>query len=421
MGIFQFTASDVNGKPVSGTVNAATWEEAQLRLKAKGMHIQRLQERVSSPVAAPASTMAATVAASPVPIQKTRTKRGSNKQRFFLFSKLATMARTGLTQKQAADHLLGQMPDQYRPSIQALAEAANTGEAASDVFERFPDLYPSSVVATVRAGEVGGFVPDAFQMVADQAEEAHKFMRWFWWAWLVLLNLVLVLPGIWYASQALLRMWDVADASGGQVDGFQMARDVFREKLIWPFGPIIIGIFVTLYIFHRIWMSRPNTANRHKLAAVWPLWGDRAKKEGIATFSRILSRLSASGIPPSRAYELAAETVPNIEVRKRMRTMAENVRENTKLSEIVASSNMFSYEYRDMISTADITGDLPGTLDKLAAMNESEQRSRTNLIKVMSGMSGLLWIAITALAAMAVFYHAWYVKLPSKVLEGMDP
>jgi len=420
MGIFQYTASDSAGRTVSGTVNAATWEEAQQRLKSKGMHIQRLQERVVGNAAVAVATPVAANATPPVP-KPVRTKRGSNAQRFFLFNKLAMMARSGMTMKQAADHLLGQMPDSFRPSIVALGESANTGEAPCAVFARFPDLYPSHVVATVEAGEAGGFVPESFQMVADHAQETHKFMRWFWWAWLVLANLLLVIPGIWYASQSMLRMWDVADAAGGQVDGMQMARDVYRQQLLWPYGPIILGIFAVVYLVYRLWMSAPNTARRHKLAAVWPLWGERARKEGIAVFSRVLSRLSAAGIHPALAYQMAAETVPNQTIREKMRTMTGALRENMRLSEIVSGTDLFPHQYRDMIGTADLTGDLPGALEQLASMNESEQRSRTNLIKVMSGMSGLLWIAITALAAMAIFYHAWYVKLPGKVLEGMDP
>ncbi|MBI3721996.1 MAG: type II secretion system F family protein, partial [Fimbriimonas ginsengisoli] len=210
---FKFKAFDNAGRDHEGTLEAADAREAAAHLVAQGLKVRLLQEAAPAPQfqlgpapaqpapkqrptpqapavrpfrptpqapspqppgpGAPAPSTKASVASSPV----IRTPRGSDKDRFFLFSQTAAALRAGINPAEFFSNMAPRVPPRFRGSMSALSAAAAEGTAISAVLAQYPNLYPSSVVGLVRAGEQGGFLPEACDTVARAAQRARAGLK----------------------------------------------------------------------------------------------------------------------------------------------------------------------------------------------------------------------------------------------------
>jgi hypothetical protein len=147
-----------------------------------------------------------------------------------------------------------------------MAAAAQEGISMSSVMELYPDLYPSSVAAMTRAGEVGGFLPEACETIGQQAQQAHKFRRWFAWIWFIVFNAALSIPLVYIMVNAALTTYDRVDAAGGNVSQGEalsyLGQEACRSGQL-PFWftecPISFGGSTSRACPHRFVMGSPFT------------------------------------------------------------------------------------------------------------------------------------------------------------------
>jgi type II secretory pathway component PulF len=469
MPFFQYQATDASGQRRDGTLRADSMDAALAALRQGGLQVHTLDGRPvggpapqpprpqvrptatpprpvapqPAPAARPAKNAAAAsgpliitrpdpaLANAPAPVVgqpavapiRYRTIIGTDKDRFFLFSQFAAATRAGINPAQAFDQISNRTKPYYRDSVRALSAAAVEGADLATIMERYPDLYPEHVVGMTRAGQQAGYLPEAFEEVARQAENAHKFKRWFFWIWFVAINAIVSIPGMWWATQAMVRGYERIEAKGGQGGpgmGFQEMAGAYWEKLAWPFGPAFLLFCFVLYILKRYFGSRVARRFRHRIGLKFPVYGPRTKHENLARFSWSLSRLSKAGFAPANAYMMAAETVPNLEMRDQLREIAGRITEATKMSDILHGSRLFPDEYAPVVATAEYTGDLPGAFDQLSRSSQSEFETAQNYAKARSGCWGALGCFVTSGIMLAILWYVWYHQLPAVILKGMD-
>ena len=369
-------------------------------------------------------------AIAPKPVgQIVRTKAGSDKQRFFLFSQLASALRAGINPAQAFHEIAQRSAAQFAPSLEVAAQEATMGTPLSTVFERYPDLYPEHVVGTVRAGEVAGFLPDALDEVARQAQNAHSFRRWFFWVWFITLNFALSIPGMWVVTRSMLGTYDAIDKTGGMdASGNQMNpgeasasfMSVLWHETLWPWGPLTLLIYGIVWAIYQYYMSSTAKRLRHRVGLKIPVYGARARHENVARFAWTMSRVSRAGVSPARAWQLAAESVPNLTFRDELVGAGSNLHGSERMSDLFHRTTIFPEEYAPMVATGEYTGDISGALDRLSQVSEGEFVAAQNWAKVRSGCWGALGCFLTSAIMLGMFWYAWYYELPKKVLSGFD-
>lgn len=470
MRFFQYQATDATGQRREGTLRAASADAAMAALRQGGMNVHSIDgqqvggpapaaprppapapPRPGAPPQAPPAparpapvnraTKAATAASGPLVITRQdpsapapaapppdpvrhRTIIGTDKDRFFLFSQFAAAMRAGINPAQAFDQISNRTKPYYRESVQALSKAGVEGGDLASVMERYPDLYPEHVVGMTRAGQSAGYLPEAFEEVSRQAQSAHKFKRWFFWIWFVALNAIISIPGMWWATQAMVRGAERIDATGGQ-GGMEMGmREIlgsYTEKLVWPFGPAFLLFCAILYALKRYFGSRVAKRFRHRIGLKFPVYGPRTKHENLARFSWSLSRLSKAGLAPANAYYLAADTVPNLEMRDQLREIAGRLSGAERMSDILHNARLFPDEYAPVVATAEYTGDLTGAFDHLSRASQAEFETAQNYAKARSGCWGALGCFLTSAIMLGILFYAWYYQLPAVFLKGMEP
>ncbi len=461
MSHYRFTAFDASGKEHEGTVQAATAQDAAKQLSSQGLRVRMIKEAqapsgpvpqvqqppaprpVQQPAARPTQTRqpapqnsnpnqiiqtaqqaprqapyAAQVVNMPAPAQPKvfRTAVGTDKDRFFLFSQISSGLRAGINPAEFFNQIAPRTKGIYRDSLQRLANSATEGIPMSTVMSQYPDLYPPSTVGAMRAGEVGGFLPEAAEMIAQQAESAHRFKRFFWWVSTVVISGLICVPAILIFRAAVLAAADASLQNGGGTPNGVIA-DILHSAwkwLLWPFGPITLAVSIVLFIAWRYSLATASRPLRHKLGLGWPVFGKRAKMESLTIFSWTMSKLAASGLPHQQAWDMAAASVPNLAMEQKLVSVGRRVANSEKISDAVHASNLFPPEYAPMIATAEYTGDLPGAMADLSKASRGEFEAQQNYAKLRGGGWGCLAIVVTSGFVLAVALWLLDRDLPHK-------
>jgi type II secretory pathway component PulF len=434
---FEYTAIDRQGNRVQGQVQADTRDAAALSLTKTGLLVSRLEAsgapapfpqptmakpsvgaakvgpppRLGSPAAAAVATASATPRASLKPVTghtpqaKIRTKRGTDKDIYFLFSQLQSYARAGINPVESFSNLANSVPRKdYREALGAAADAAKEGRPISNVLERYVDLFPPNVVGMIRAAEHGGFFPEAYDLITDQAHSSHKLRIWFRWLLWVAVMVGICLPVLWMMMRAVVADWQVQDKTGGQASGWGTLFSSIGHEILWPGGPVILALLVGTWLFGNFWQSLPMREVRHRLVLSVPSVNKRARAESLSVFAWTMGMLSRVGMPPRTVWELSVDAVPNLEMRSRLAQTGTAMGEQTRLSEAMLKSKDLPEEYAPIVQTGEITGDLPGALIMASQSQLEEYKAGDQAVKARVGCWMVMFMVLGSLALFVIFY-----------------
>ncbi|HRI43908.1 MAG TPA: type II secretion system F family protein [Fimbriimonadaceae bacterium] len=430
MPLFHYRGVDRQGQAIEGSLQASDLDQAAYLLRERGYRLSALEALGDLGPAPPPIHLAGPVTNALLPAPTAQpsssgppieTKPASDKDRFFVFAQISEQVRAGISPAEACQTVARHLQhEDLRQALVEMGKGAERGRSLSDTMARYPDLFPASAVGMVRAGEVGGFLPDALLEVSDQAGRAHKFKRSFWYVWLIGINAAISIPVVLLATRAMLATWRAVDSSGGTGSYGEALRQSYLQKLIWPWGPFaVLAIGGTFYLRHLL-SSRRFEATRHRLGLRWPVFGARARHESVTTFTQTLSRLSRSGLSPARSWALAADAVPNLEMREKLIETGRRMGDGSKLSDAAHQSGLFPQEYASILATGELIGDLPGALQRLADVSRGEYEAAQTYAKVRGGCWGLLGCAVTSGIILAILMYFWYHELLGAVLEGLE-
>jgi len=437
MPYYQFSAIDPSGRQREGQIQAQSANEALQALMSQGLRSPRIlaegpagqsaavrrtqapQQVIQQTPARPAVGLQAAsqpapgkiqinVPAAPAAPQIHYTKKSSEKDLYFLFSQIAEQLRAGVGPMQLFSELSQMYKDpKFRDSLGMIAIAASEGRPISNVMELWPDLYPEHVVGLIRAGEAGGFLPDAAATASEQAFNAHKFKRFHvWWVWILAINL-LSIPIVFMFRQSVVSYMNEQEQRPTPGDMFAVFK-VMGHFLVWPWGPVMILLTGLSLLLRHYLSSRPMKRFRHQVALNTPVLGRRARDESSTIFSWVLSRLARSGIPPNRAWEMAMNSVPNLGMRDKLQTAGGIMNEGSKLSDVIFKSNLFPQEYAPMVATGEMTGDIPGSLEKLSMVSRAEYDTGTVKSKAFTSTLGCTALIITT--GIVTIVIAWVLE-----------
>lgn len=423
MAFFRYSAADAKGVPLNGTIESPSPEAALNELTHRGYRQVRLIPFTPTTAPRPEAKAAPTPAVvSPTPTTTrptVRTKKLGDKQRFFLFSQIAQQLKAGISPANGFSTIAGVTSDRtVKESLQYIADAANNGVPISDAMAVYPDLYPQHVVGLARAGEEGGFLPDALRMVSEQAGAAHKFKRFHWFVWVIAINAILAIPLVWLATRALLLMYDKLDKSGGG-GGWEALSSAFSEKFA-QFLPYVLAIYAVLAVLYFYFSSDKFKMARHRLGLKWPVLGKRARHESVSIFSWCMARVAHAGLAPYRVWALAADAVPNLEMRRRLLEAGSKMTHEAKLSDVIFGSRLFPEEFAPVISTGELTGDIAGALEQLADASKTEYEAANTFAKMRTAGWGVSAGCLTAGIALIIFAYFWYNEMFNKALSGIE-
>ncbi len=420
---YRYKGYDGAGRPVQGATHALSIGEAERALREQGLRIAQIAEETladasrgpvgASPRFAPPAPPPVPSRAVPIPVparpDRVRTRWGHDKAVYFVFSQLSSYLRAGLNPVRAMTDVSARCRRRdYGQALQAIGEAAARGESMADGFERYPYLFPPHAVGMVRAGEVGGFLPEAFEAVSAQAFDSLRYKRWYFWLGLIVGFTVLCGPFAVGAADAGIQALRVQMDAGGMAPPWGTILGALAERFLRFALPILLAMGAVVLALRVVWGSMTLRPLRHQLVLAVPGARKRAISESLAAFSWALGQTMRGGASPQTAWQVAAQAMPNLEMRRKAEAAGKRMSEGSKLSEALDRSDLLPHDYRAMVATGEITGDLPGALAEVANLTRSEFQVSDQIAKGRLGLWMILTIFLGTAALGVVVYRLFY-------------
>jgi len=412
----------------SGQVKPTTSQAPVVRPKSNTAVHQRQPASSTNPVSKP-QTARTHETPSPGPVlhsiptkitpDQFKTKKGSDKDLFFLFSQLGSYFKSGVNPALALNDLAKKSPAHFRPSLTHMASKVSEGGRMSDVLEKYPYLYPPDVVGTVRAGEASGFMPEAMNELAAKLEVSHRLKRRLNYFFYILILTIATAPLVYGTIQGALKSIKEQDAAGGNLPvlstiGHGIGGSITKDL---PVTFLIAACFTGIVLWVN---SMPMRRFRHVLIIRFPVLGGRARAESMARLTWAMTMVSRAGLSPQRTFLLGLESVPNLYLREILEQEGNLMVESDKLSTVIRRSNILPPEYGNIIETGEITGDVTKALDSVAKATDSDFQARDTTAVASSGFIFYGLMAVVVLILAAWLSTAWYSGLIKTILpEGI--
>jgi type IV pilus assembly protein PilC len=170
-------------------------------------------------------------------------------------------------------------------------------------------------------------------------------------------------------------------------------------NIIW-FGPAVIGGAALLFL----WSRTPR--GKLQLAALIlkvPLAGSLVIQLSVAQATRSLATLLAGGITLVESWEIASESITNLELRRRSSAILPMIREGRSFTESLETAGWMPALAIDMIGIGERSGSLREMLDEVAVFYDAESEVRLEqltttlepaILVVMGGVVVIILLAI---------------------------
>ncbi|MCS7015388.1 MAG: type II secretion system F family protein [Gemmatales bacterium] len=370
MPTYKFEAMSAKGEEVKDSIEAASEEEAQQKIRQMGYYVTRLQE------VRDARKKGAKAGKKKDKKGKTFTIGGVSSKQLCTFTRqFSVLQDAGLPVLRSLKILKGQLkPGVLRNALIDVVDDVESGSSLSESLGRHPKVFDRLYVNMVRAGEVGGALEVILRRLADFLEKAQSLKRKVVGA--MIYPVVVILAAIGILSFIMIAIVPKFKEIFTQFEMklpamTQTLLDIseFMKNYFW----IIPLVFIGWLIFCRL--LRLTYWGRYVLDWTWlhvPIIGGILEKTIVARTTRTLGTLVSSGVPILEAISIVKETTGNAVFEEMFQRVFESVREGESIAMPMKESRLVDDMVVNMIDVGEETGELDKMLNKIADVYDEE-------------------------------------------------
>ncbi|MFL6519110.1 MAG: type II secretion system F family protein [Chthoniobacterales bacterium] len=381
---FTYIALDSRGQESTGSVDAATTNEAVGELRRAGYFPTHLSEE-SAVAAAQTKTRPQKKAKAPRSGGKTGSinivlfrRRTVKPKVLMIFTRqLATLIDAGLPLLRGLNVLAKQERDSVlKNTINNLADSIQGGSTFSEALAQHPRIFNDLYVNMVKAGELGGVLEVVLTRLAEFQEKAQKIKNKVVAAMVYpLIVLVLAVGIMTFLLVFIVPRFEAIfhDMLGDKPLPTITIFVIGVSSFVQNHWAILLGALAAFMLGYKIiarTRSGRNVIDRIKLRA--PLFGDLIRKTAISRFSRTLGTLVTSGVPILQALTITRETAGNSVIARAISQVHDSVKEGESIRLPLEASGAFPPMVISMIDVGEETGELPEMLLKIAEVYDDE-------------------------------------------------
>lgn len=367
MPTFAYTAKNLSGKELTGTVEAQNKFDLAKSLREKGFTL----------------------------ISSNKLKEATP-EKFFLLNLLdhvsvadkmifarniSVMVDAGLPLARALDILSEQAKSKkFKSTIQSLAQDIRKGQFLSDAMGKHPDVFSSLFTSMVRAGEEGGNLGETFDIVSKQLEREYTLKRKIRGALIypgVILSAMIVIGilMLMYVVPTLVSTFDELDIDLPASTQFIISVSNFITSSTASFLLLVLAGVSAL-----VWFFRTDLGKKILITVFshTPVIKQLIQKINSARTARTLGSLINSGVDIVRALEITEDVLQNYRYKAVLKEAKEKIQKGDPLSEVFkAHTNLYPMLVGEMMAVGEETGKLSDMLFRLADFYEGEVTETT--------------------------------------------
>lgn len=385
--LFRYTAKDIDGRTVRGTMEAADYDALYAQLLEQGLYPQRVTGRGAD--------------------RRPRTLRPQELSD--LCRQLSTLLASGVSLVRALT-IISQdegISAGLRRVYESVLSEVRKGSSLSDALEA-QQVFPALMLGMIRAGEGSGRLDRVAERLAVHYEKAHQMNQQVKSALMYPMILavlsvavVIVIVIVTFVLPQFSDLFSTMDS----LPAVTLALMAFSDFMVTKWYLLLLGL-AALAAALRALLRVPSVRlalDRGKLTM--PVFGKLNRIICTARFARTISSLYASGLPIITALQTARDTIGNAYIASQFDAVLAQVRSGVSLSAALESVDGFQRKLCSSIAVGEETGQLDSMLDSIADSMEydAQQASRRMmtilepmLIVLMAGVVGFIIIAVMA-------------------------
>lgn len=367
MWTYTYMAKDEQGRPVEGSLPAASREEVLNTLRARGLTVIDIgSQEADREVAATES-------------RSTPSWRGragvSLADKALLCRQLAVSVNAGVALLESLESIASDAERSPLGGVlQRIIEELRAGRSFSQALAHHPRVFDAAFVAVIRAAEESGSLPRTLEYLAAALERSERlgrklrsiaayplFVAVFFLVVCVIMT-VFILPQFQeifagYHARLPLITRVVFRAN-------QFLLDHARELLVLAVVLVAAGALYVRTAAGRMQFDRL----KHSL----PLVGPWMKKYAIARFCRHLAMMVQGGVPVASAFELAAAICANRVLEAALENARRRIVAGSDIATSLSQENVFPRLVVRMVHVGENSGKLPEVLEKVSDVYEDQ-------------------------------------------------
>ena len=386
MAKFAYTGKGINGKEVSGEVEAESSAAALSLIKKKRLNDIKIRK-----------------------VGGLGFKLGTGiglKDLSRFTRQFSAMTQAGLPLIQCLDILAEQTENKNMAVIvRKVSMDIQGGGTLAESLEKHKPTFTELYCQMVRAGEAGGILDTILNRLADYQEAAEKLRRKIKGAMTYPVMVAVVAVG---AVAALLTFVVPVFATmfkdmGGELPGptkFVIAASDFMKAYILY---MLAGTIVAVFALMRYIKTPKGQWQWDTMMLTLPLFGDLTRKSAVARFCRTLGTLLSSGVPIIDALTVTARTSGNKVLEAGIFRTVEAISGGQSIAEPLKATGAFPPMVIQMIAVGERTGGLSDMLTRVSDFYDQEVESAVDsltsmleplVIVVLGGIIGAVLIAM---------------------------
>lgn len=401
MPLFNVEAVDNQGKRIKTQIDAATANDAIMRVKVQGYKPVSVKEAKSDGAAAaapaakpPTGATAAPAKGGPAPgapaappprAPKVRKKVGftlpflgggvSHKQLTQFTHQFSVLMEAGLPIVRSLKILANQQKPGYLKDVtEQVAEDVETGSTLSEALSKHPRVFDKLYVNMVRAGEAGGVLEEVLKRLSDFMEKAQALRRKVIGASIYPIVVISIATIVVLAIMTFIvpRFKEVFQSVGVAMPAMTLVLLKISD-FIKSYWFVLLLAPPAVYFLIKAWgRTKSGRFTIDKIKLKMPIVGMIIKKTITARFCRTLGTLLKSGVPILEALNIVKNATGNEVVAQAIGKVHDSVREGESIVEPLAACGVFDDIVINMIDVGEETGELDAMLLKIADIYDAE-------------------------------------------------
>jgi len=393
---YRYSAMDANGRTVSGTLEADSFELVRAKLSDLSYHVLSIrQARGGASLKEALNNM-----------QRVKLRD------LVMFSRqFATMIDAGLSVVKCLDILQKQTRNtKLKEVIGEIKRDVAGGMSLTESVQKHPRIFSPLYVNMIRSAEAGGILDTVLDRLSGflekEQETRNKIKSAMTYPVVVFSFAMLMLVGLLFF--VLPKFKGIFETMGLQLP---LSTKILLNsstylKQYWYIGiALTAGSVVVMKIFSRTDKGK-YAIDSAKLRL--PIFGDLILKTAVSRFARTFGTLISSGVPVLRALEIVSDTAGNRVISETVVRASQSIKEGEKISTPLFGSKIFPVMVTQMIAVGEETGRLDQMLDKVSNFYDDEVdntlKSLTSLIEPLMIVGLGLIVGFIAVSVISPIY-----------------
>jgi len=387
---------DPNGRTVTGTLEADSFELVRAKLSDLSYHVLSIKQAKNAGGFKDAF---------------------NNMQRVGLrdlvvFSRqFATMIDAGLSVVKCLDILQKQTRNpKMKEVIGEVKRDVAGGMSLTEAIQKHPRIFSPLYVNMMRSAEAGGILDQVLDRLSGflekEQETRNKIKSAMMYPAVVFCFATLMLLGLlFFVLPKFKGIFETMGLDLPLTTKLMLNSSMYMKTYWYIYLVVIAGGVVLFKIFGRTERGK-YAIDAAKLRV--PIFGDLILKTAVSRFARTFGTLITSGVPVLRALDIVSETAGNRVISDVVVRARQSIKEGEKISTPLFGSKIFPVMVTQMIAIGEETGRLDQMLDKVSNFYDDEVdntlKGLTSLIEPLMIVGLGLIVGFIAISVISPIY-----------------